>query len=158
MKTFSKLFLITAIFAVLFSINAHAQDAETHYITLTVNTGIITVQNASEVSNFGQPAGVSNEEFTISARVGDTIIWRGFSSYSENDVVNIKAINYEGGVNIFDQNVLLGNGADPEMVIATVVTGNPGDTIKYKIQFTVFNNGTRRGGTYNIDPKIQVKS
>ena len=149
--------LLSAILALFIGVNVYSQNPETHYITLNVNTAVVNTQNASEVSNFGQGEDISNEDFTISVRIGDTVIWRGFSNTSQNDVVNIVSINYEGGANIFDQNILRGNGDDPELVVGTVVSGNVGDTLKYKISFTVLNDGTRRQGTYHIDPKIRIK-
>ncbi|MDP3354069.1 MAG: hypothetical protein Q8S44_10060 [Flavobacteriaceae bacterium] len=155
MKT-SKTLFILVVFMVFFSINSFGQEPVTHYITLNVDTSLINNQNESLVSNFGQEAGISNENFTINVRLGDTIIWQGLSSSSQNDVVNIISINYEGEKNIFNQNYLKGNGVVPEQVIGTVVTGNVGDSVKYKISFTVLNNGNRRGGTFKIDPKIQI--
>ena len=157
MKTSKTLFTLAAIMVLLFNTNSFSQAAETHYITLNVDTSTINSQNESSVSNFGQEEGVTNEDYTISVRVGDTIIWKGISSVSENDVVNIKSINYEGDTNIFNQNILRGNGENPELVVGTAVTGNIGDSLKYKISFTVLNNGVKRQGTYHIDPKIRIK-
>ena len=157
MKTSKTLFILAAIMVLLFNTNSFSQEPETYYINLNVDTSIINSQNESSVSNFGQEEGISNENYTILVRVGDTIIWQGFSSASENDVVNIVSINYEGGTNIFNQNILKGNGEYPEQVIGTAVTGNTGDSIKYKISFTVMNNGVKRQGMYHIDPKIQIK-
>jgi len=109
-------------------------QSKTHYITLYVNTSTIDSQNESLVSNFGQGEDISNEDYTISVSIGDSIIWKGVSSTSpEDDVVNIKSINYEGGTNIFDQNILKGNGEEPEEVVGEAVNGSVGDEIKYKI-------------------------
>lgn len=157
MKTKKSIFILAAVMILLFNTNCYSQESETYYITLNVDTSAINSQNESSVSNFGQEEGISNEEFTISVNKGDTIIWVGQSSSSPNDVVNIVSINYEGGTNIFNQNILQGNGVEPEQVVGTVVNGNIGEFIKYKISFTVLNNGTRRGGTYHIDPKILIK-
>ena len=76
---------------------------------------------------------------------------------AESDDVSIVSINHEGGTNIFNQNRLRGNSAYPERVIGTVVSGNVGEFIKYKISFIVYNNGVKRQGTFNIDPKIIIK-
>jgi len=158
MKTNKTLFIYSVILTLLMSTVSFSQS-KTHYITLYVNTSTIDSQNESIVSNFGQEEDISNEDYTISARIGDTIIWKGVSSSSpEDDVVNIKSINYEGGTNIFDQNILKGNREDPEEVIGEVVNGNVGDEIKYKISFKVLNNGKKRNGTFHIDPKIQIKN
>lgn len=158
MKTNKSIFVLVVVLGILFNTNCFSQESETHYITLNVDTSTINSQNESSVSNFGQEAGISNEDFTILVRRGDTIIWLGESSSSPDDVVNIKSINYEGGINIFNQNILQGNGDVPERVVGTVVNGNVGEFLKYKISFTVLNNGNRRGGTYMIDPKIQIKN
>ena len=158
MKTNKSIFILVVVLGILFNTNCFSQESETHYITLNVDTSTINSQNESSVSNFGQEEGISNEDFTISVRIGDTIIWSGESSSSPDDVVNISSINYEGGKNIFSQNRLAGNGGVPEQVVGTAVNGNVGEFIKYKISFTVLNNGIKRGGTYMIDPKIQIKN
>tara|TARA_R110001583_G_scaffold1775_5_gene13621 strand:+ start:2482 stop:2958 length:477 start_codon:yes stop_codon:yes gene_type:complete len=157
MKTYKSIFILVIFVILLFSTNCFSQESETYYITLNVNTSVINSQNESAVSNFGQEEGISNEDYTISVNVGDTIIWQGLSSSSPNDVVNISSINYEGGKNIFNRNRLSGNGQVPEQVVGTVVIGNVGEFIKYKLSFTVLNDGRRRGGTYHIDPKILIK-
>ena len=159
MKTNKSIFILVAIVILLFNTNCFSQESETYVITLNVDTSTINSQNESAVSNFGQEEGVSNEDFTISVRVGDTIIWQGKSiSAPDQDVVNIVSINHEGGTNIFDENILKGDGGFPERVVRTVVNGNVGEFIKYKISFTVLNNGEKRQGTYHIDPKIVIKS
>lgn len=146
---------------VLLVTSACCQDKQTHTITLFVNTAEILDQNVNNFSNFGQKDGSSNEDYTVDANIGDTIIWRGVSTSSDEDIVNITSINHEGGKNIFDKNVLQGNEEDPEEVIG-VVKYNSIDTrtnkkkYKYKIKFTVINNGEKRNGTFHIDPKIQV--
>lgn len=158
MKTNKSIFILVVVLGILFNTNCFSQESETYYITLNVDTSTINSQNESSVSNFGQEEGISNEDFTISVRKGDTIIWLGESTSSSDDVVNITSINYEGGKNIFSQNRLKGNGQVPELVVGTVVNGDVGEFIKYKISFKVLNNGNRRGGTYMIDPKIQIKN
>ena len=142
-----------------FAISAISLSAQTvHTITLFVNTAEINAQNMADQCNFGQPAGTSNEEYTIDARLGDIIVWKGISTNAPGtDMVGISAINHQGGVNVFGKNVLNGNSQEPEMVTATIVQGAPGDVNKYMISFKVFNNGTQRGGTFRIDPKIRVQ-
>jgi len=125
-------------------------------ITLNVNTSQINVHNIDSESNFGQVSGITNENYTTNANAGDTITWQGLSSVSTSDVVNITAINYEGGQNVFNQNNLAGNGLNPEKVIGVVQSGTAGKTEIYTLFFTVYNNGTRRGGTFRIDPKLAI--
>jgi hypothetical protein len=125
-------------------------------ITLNVNTSQINVHNIDSESNFGQVSGITNENYTTNANAGDTITWQGLSSVSASDIVNITAINYEGGQNVFNQNNLAGNGLNPEKVIGVVQNGTAGKTEIYTLFFTVYNNGTRRGGTFRIDPKLAI--
>ena len=126
-------------------------------VTLNVNTGSIVNPNVDDYCTFGQGNGVSNENYTTVANVGDTITWQGVSSsLPGTDVVNITSINYTGGQNIFDQNVINGNNGTPEKAIATIVSNTRGEEEEYTINFTVFNGSTRRNGSFSIDPKIQV--
>lgn len=126
-------------------------------VTLSVNTGSIVNPNVDDFCTFGQGNGVSNENYTTRANVGDTISWQGVSSSSPaTDVVNITSINYSGGQNIFDQNVINGNNGNPEKVIATVASNTQNEEEEYTINFTVFNGSTRRNGSFSIDPKIIV--
>ena len=131
---------------------------EEHIITLQVNTAEIQNPNVNDFCSFvGQESGVSNEDFTIVARVGDVVIWRGVSTSSPDDVVEIRAINHQGdmgGRNIFGANQLSGENGQ---VTGTILnTTEEGADYKYMLQFWVYNNGTRRGGTFNIDPRIKV--
>ena len=157
MKTSKKISILLLTLCLSFSLSTMAQQPETHIITLYVNTADIEKPNIDQYANFGQEAGISNRDFTIHVRKGDIVIWKGISTSSEADMVNISAINHEGGVNVFGQNVLRGNGETPELVVGTVINGNPGDEDKYKISFKVYINGTKKHGTFHIDPKIIVK-
>ncbi|MEJ2585309.1 MAG: hypothetical protein P8Z38_09785 [Robiginitalea sp.] len=142
----------------LFFTTTNAQ--EQHVITLEVNTAEIQNPNVNDYCSFmGQDPEVSNEDYTIVAGVGDVVIWRGVSTSSPEDVVEIRAINHQGdrgGRDIFGQNQLQGENGQ---VIGTILnTTEEGADYKYQLQFWVYNNGTRRGGTFNIDPKIKVIS
>jgi len=158
MKT-AKPFLIL-ITIVLFSFSISLYGQETHRITLNVDTGSIVKQDVNDYCNFGQEDGIPNEDYTIEVNIGDTIIWQGISSVApDTDIVNITSINHHGGTNIFGSNILHGNGESPEQVEGTAlnstVGGNKKD-YKYIIKFTVYNDGKRRNGTFQIDPKIKV--
>jgi len=125
-------------------------------VTLYVNTAEIKKPNESAYCNFGQTNNVSNEEFTIAVNVGETVTWRGVSSNAPGtDVVEIKAINHMGGKNVFGTNVLNAERGEGT-VSAKVLYPTNGNNYKYKISFTVTNNGTKKGGTFSIDPKIEV--
>ncbi len=127
-------------------------------VTLYVNTAEIDKQDVNASCDFGQDSSISNEEFTIDVNVGDTVTWQGVSSNAPStDVVNIVSINHEGGKNVFDKNILKSNGQSPERVSATVKSRtDDGREYKYKISFTVTNNGSKRNGMFHIDPKIFV--
>lgn len=164
MKTANRLFL-AIIVVLLFNFESiYAQ--QTHYVTIHVDTNQITNQNELDVCYFtsespGMEVITSEgniEDFNILVNAGDTIVWRGVSSSNnETDVVNVSSINYHGGDNVFDSNILNGNNQTPEEVVGVVKMGTNGQTEKYAIKFTVFNNGNKRGGTFQIDPKITVK-
>ena len=129
--------------------------ATTRVVTLNVDTGRIQSQNTSGYCNFGQASGITNENYTIVANVGDTIVWQGKSSTSPNtDVVSISSINYEGGKNVFGQNILQGSDGKVTGVVQYNTVG--AQPYKYKISFKVTNNGANRNGTFHIDPKIEV--
>jgi len=140
-----------------FSINSCGQSQEKRIITLYVDTGQITNNKVNEFSNFGQKDGSSNEDYTTNVNVGDIVVWKGVSTSSENDVVNIVSIQHENGNDVFSKNRLPGNGGDPEIVVGLVLSLAPqGMEYKYKIAFTIMNNGVKRNGTFHIDPKIRV--
>lgn len=139
-----------------FTIDPAKQGGET-IVTLYVNTADIKTPNETAYCNFGQENGVSNEEFTTEVNVGETITWRGVSSNAPGtDVVAITSINYEGGKNVFDQNVIKDTREAPGLVSAKVLYATAGNKCKYKISFTVTSGGAGKGGTFHIDPKIEV--
>lgn len=137
---------------------ALSQDGQNIVITLNVNTSAIDKKDVNASCNFGQDAGIPNEDFTVAANIGDTITWQGVSvNAPETDVVNIVSINHEGGKNVFGQNILSSDRNTPRRVTGKVQFATPeGQDYKYKISFTVTNNGKQRNGTFHIDPKIQV--
>ena len=148
--------VLTVVFlAVFYSGQALAQTE--HVITLNVNTSDIQNPNLNDYCNFGQEEGISNEDYTIVASVGDTIIWRGVSSSSDNDEVLIVSINHQGnqgGRDIFGRNRLQGEDGEVRAVIQASTEDE--EDYKYMLSFRVLNNGERRGGVFNIDPKIRV--
>ena len=139
-------------------LSALAQQGQNIVITLNVDTGSIDKSDVNASCNFGQDDSIPNEEFTVAANVGDTITWQGVSTNApESDIVNIVSINYEGGKNVFGQNILSGDRNTPRRVSGKVQFATPeGQDYKYKISFTVTNKGQQRNGTFHIDPKIQV--
>jgi hypothetical protein len=159
MKTTILHYFVITIILFSFIQKSHAQ--ENHIITLYVNTDEILKPNVNPYCDFGQTDGSSNENYTITANIGYTIIWRGKSTSSSEDRVNITSINHRGGKNVFDRNVINGNGADPEEVMGTILyttidKKGKKDLYKYTIKFTVYNNGVKRNGMFQIDPKLRV--
>ena len=125
-------------------------------VTLNVDTSKISEKNVDSYSNFGQGPGISNEDFSTSAKVGDTIIWKGVSSNApDSDVVNITKVHHHSGNDIFKDKDLKGHG-HPEKVSGAVKKDTKGDRETYTLFFTVYNGETKRGGQYHIDPKLAV--
>lgn len=140
---------------VLLSIGSISYAQDQHVIILEVNTAAIKKPNANVYCRFeGQAPNIAVEDYTIHVKNGDIIRWQGVSTSSENDVVSITAINYQGGKNLLGVNILKGNEG---VVTGTVQNGAVNDEEKYTISFKVLNNGVQRNGTFLIDPKIKVR-
>ena len=158
MKLFKKLPIVALCASFFFMNLGLAQTQRT--ITLYVNTADIQNPDINMYCNFGQAEGITNEEYTINANVGDEIVWRGVpQSGSETSAVEIVAINHEGsngGRDIFggDNRLRAENGEVSGTIVAAT---DDGADYKYKISFRVIHNGERRGGNFQIDPKIKVK-
>jgi len=148
MKNRKQLFNLIAILLLSFSIKSYGQ-AQTHTVTLHVNTAEINQRNMSTTCNFGQAEGISNEDFTIEVNVGDTIIWQGVSSSSDTDVVDITKIKYERGTNVFNGEEYDGTST----IVGKVLRETGGQDYKYILSFKI--NGKR--ATYSIDPKVIVR-
>ena len=154
MKTKNQLLFLMVI--ALFSFSSKSISQETIYITLTVDTSQISHQDSYQYCSFeGQEAGTDTRVYTIDANIGDTIIWQGVSSSSpDSDIVTITSINYQGGTNVFGQNVLRGEGGTVTGSVQYNTTGR--EDYKYVISFKVENASDPRPGTYHVDPKIKV--
>jgi len=153
----AKNLFLTLIMLASLSFSSMTRVPETITITLNVDTRTINPSNLDEVCNFGQGEGISNADYTVDVRLGDIVLWRGLSSTApETDEVQIKAINHEGGARVFGKNVLKESRENPGIVLGVVAEGKDGDQEKYKVQFRVLSDGDRRGGTFNIDPKIRI--
>ncbi|SDW30533.1 hypothetical protein [Flavobacterium degerlachei] len=125
-------------------------------VTLHVDTSKISEKNVDSCSNFGQEPGISNEDFSTLAKVGDTIIWKGVSSSTpETDIVNITKVHHHSGNNVFKEDNMKGHG-HPEKVSAAVKKDTNGNHETYTLFFTVYNGEKKRGGQYHIDPKLAI--
>lgn len=138
---------------------ALTSQSTTHTVTLFVNTADITKPDVDAFADFGQDTSLTtNAEFTVSASIGDHIIWRGESSSDpENDIVNIELIRYKRGPRVFTDDDQTGIGESRKLAQGRVSRGNPGDVSEYAVHFTVFNNGQQRNGMFIIDPKIKIE-
>ncbi len=125
-------------------------------VILFVDTSVnLNPQNVDQYCNFGQASG-TNEDYTTTVNVGDTVTWSGRSSSlqppnSPPVSVSITKIQYDGGSEVFQDSVLNGTG-NPQTVTGTVQNNTGGEDETYTIFFTVSN----QNGTFHIDPKIQV--
>lgn len=127
---------------------------EKHVITLYVDTANITMQNIESTCNFGQDPRISNEDFTVEVKRGDIVEWRGESTSSESDKVEIRLIQYSSGTNFFDRESLKDRNG---IVTAQVVAGEPGDYEKYDLEFKVIRDGRTVRETFPIDPKLRMR-
>ena len=156
MKTISAPRIFLFLMPLLLLTNLRAQTERV--ITLEVNTTDIENPNVNDFCNFqGQDPQVSNEDYTIEANLGDIIIWRGVSTSSPEHTVEIRAINHQGnrgGRDIFGDNRLGGENGEVRGTI--LYRTEAGTDYKYNIQFRVYIDGSRKRGTFNIDPKIRV--
>jgi len=162
MKTTKQFSMIMAVVLLSFIINSCKEPIPpsdngvmliNNTITLIVETGKIEKGNLDTTCNFGQVAGVSNEDFTTLVHLDDDITWVGEPSMDspDADLVEIKLVKHEGGKRILNKKILRGN----TKVVGKVKNGKKDDVEKYLIEFTVYNNGIKRG-KYKIDPKLQV--
>lgn len=148
--------LLLGIIALLYAFQAQAQQEI--IIMLYVDTREVRNPNVNDYCSFAQPAEIPNEEYTVEASVGDTIIWKGVSRTHPEDRVLITAINHQGdkgGRDIFGQNRIPGENGE----VRGTILNDPGDGLDYKymLSFRVLNNGDPRPGEFNIDPKIRVR-
>lgn len=149
-KRFAMKYLILALGV---SLTTLVSAQTTHSIILTCDTNNITRDNVNEVCSFGQESDVSNVDFTTDVNVGDIVVWEGEASNVESSV-ELHSINYQGGQNVFGQNVI--NDVDG-IVTGTVAQGQPGDVEKYSLKFRVYRNGSRLPGIFEIDPRIRIR-
>lgn len=146
-----------------------------HVVTLYVDTDNISQDNTAEYSSFGQPAGVSNENFTIYVRRCDRVIWNAVSTTDTTDVVNVTSIINKPGVdyqtkkryvNFFknkysktvntvnrssSNNTMQSSTKNIKGIISRAIKkGKPGDIQRYSLNFTVNEK------EIEIDPKMQM--
>ena len=161
MKKTNQFSIMMAVILLSFSINSCNKQSDNNQnvdgnktIILTVDTSNINQQNMDATCSFGQPKGVSNEDFTTHVKLGDNITWLGKSSSSpDTDKVKIKKIRYVSGSEILNSNVIR-NSWFSSKVKGKVRNGKPEDIEKYSIEFKVIRNGNNE--RFIIDPKLQI--
>ena len=159
MKTINQIILIVAFIAFTVGNFGYSQGPTTHTILLNVNTSEVLNTNLATTINFGQAAGISNEEFTIQVNRGDIIVWQAVSSNApDTDEVRVTTIQHESGPNFFGSATLSDNLQTPGVVLGSISNGRPGEIQKYTLHFRVWNSGNPRGGTFVVDPKIQINN
>lgn len=130
---------------------------ETIYVTLNVDTAQVKTQDTQNYCSFkGQSDSVKTLDFTIDAKVGDTIIWNGVSSTSDNELVKIIAVNLDGGTNVFSDDKMRGENGVVTGKIRKNTSGK--EAYKYTVSFKVLNGGKLKPGTFQISSKIKVGS
>ncbi|MDX5586054.1 MAG: hypothetical protein QNK20_14265 [Aureibaculum sp.] len=129
-------------------------------ITLHVNTAQIAKPNDVDNNcNFGQAANITNEDYTVSLDVGQTVEWVGVSSNAPTtDRVEITKIKDDSPGNIFGPNNRdpLGNAGNGWKPSGKVNNSARDQNETYTIFFNVYNGTTQRNGKFQIDPKLQV--
>jgi len=152
--TTTKRLLILPVFLLLFlSENSLAQ--ELHTITLYVNTSALTHnRDVNQYANFGQEAGISNEDYTVLVNLNDDIEWVGVSSSApDTDLVYITKIKHDKKDKLLNSDDIEGE----KVVKAKVTKGNSGDTEKYKLHFKIVSQTNPQDETFKIDPVLKIK-
>jgi hypothetical protein len=150
MKTIPTLFFSTLL--MLFSVN-QAISQEKYEIILSVDTDKFSIQNMDDTCSFGQGDEICNECYTVEVEKGDTVIWKGKSSSSEEDTVEITSIKYSNGTDLFNNKELRASNGE---VTGTIAKGNAGQYLKYDIYFKLYRSGNYIG-EFSIDPKLRMR-
>ena len=150
-----------------------ACSSQLHVVTLYVDTTQIDQDNIDANAHFGQRVGIANKDFTTDVRKRDIVIWQGVSTSDTLHMVTITSIKHESGDYLIDQRVAKTNRANQRVaktnrakkmnnkqfirkkIVARPSREQPFAKEKYTLKFTVFNNKTKRNGTFQIDPVIK---
>jgi hypothetical protein len=153
MRTTKRLLILPVFLFIFLSENFFAQELIT--ITLYVNTGSLTHnRDVDQYANFGQGAGISNENYTVDVNLNDEIEWVGVSSSApETDLVYITKIKHDK-----KEKILNSDDIDGEKVVKAKVTkGNSGDEEKYKLHFKIISQSNPQDQTFKIDPVLKIR-
>ena len=159
MKTTNLILILTAVLSLM-------SCGQLHVVTLYVDTTQINQSSIAQHASFGQPTGITNEDFTTHVRSGDKIIWEGVSISNPSDKVEITSINHISGDRIF---VIKRRSSASTTPLLTTTPGVAGSLFKgairkkprkprtfllekYGIEFMV----TGKEDTFVIDPVIKA--
>lgn len=156
MKTTNLLLILVAVMSLV-------SCGQLHVVTLYVDTANIEQATIAANANFGQPTGISNEDYTTHVRRRDRIIWDAVSISDPSEVVEITSINHISGDRIFERKTGIiqpesfsWNGIT-QLLVATKIKTRPGTQKaylkeKYGLEFKVAG----KEGTFLIDPVIKA--
>jgi len=152
MKT-RKLLLILPVFLLLF-LSENSLSQELHTITLYVNTSALAHErDVNQYANFGQEAGISNEDYTVLVNLNDDIEWVGVSSSApDTDLVYITKIKHDKKDKLLNSDDIDGE----KVVRAKVTKGNSGNEEKYTIHFKIVSQTNPQNQTFKIDPVLRI--
>ncbi len=153
MKTTKRL-LILPLFLLLF-LSENSLSQELHTITLYVNTSALTHnRDVNQYANFGQEAGISNEDYTVLVNLNDDIEWVGVSSSApDTDLVYITKIKHDKKDKLLNSDDIDGE----KVVKGKVNKGKPGEEEKYSIHFKIVSQTNPQNKTFKIDPVLKIK-
>lgn len=120
-------------------------------ITVTLRVQTSKLKYKKDVDQFcsftGMSAGANPELFTTQAKAGDIVVWKGESSDSPGDTVEILDIKRYGGNKVLSDPTPVPTGKQK-----CTVSGQKYNWQKYNIFFTI-NGGEKK---FKIDPIINV--
>lgn len=159
MKLSNLKILITTFLLLLFS---YSFSQETITITLIVDTNTFNSSDPNNSCSFKAIYSKSGkviksdkdiENFTIDAKVDDTIIWEG-TALNSKDIIDIKRIKRENNSKVFKKRRNYGKrigNSNREIVESKILYSTKDkEDYKYVLSFKY------KGRTYKIDPKIKV--
>ncbi len=131
-----------------------------HNVILYVDTKNISKDTINENTSFDPNDMLSsNQKFTTTLHIGDTITWLGLSISSPNDKVIITKIKYDSGSNVFGRKKLNGDCcSDSGKVIGTARNVTKKEPESYSILFKVCegDNGGMIKRVFRVDPQLKA--
>ena len=123
-------------------------------ITLIVDVDSIDSSNLDQTCSFGQPADISNEDYTTGVSIGDEVKWKVEVKDGSKGSAKLSKFKHDNGKKFFNKDTI---GARSGKIKGKIESGSGsiGDTEKYTLEFEVKKkNGARE--TFSIDPKLKL--